>query len=207
MEDYIVYGLIDPLTQELRYVGKSTCGLRRPKMHFWPSNYNKRRYVYNWIKGLIHQGLKPEIIILEEHHDQSALYEAEQWNIAYWRGLGCRLTNLSDGGPGWSGPRSPETCSKISAALKGRPAPPRSPDHRRHLSESQIGKTIPEVSRRKMSLAKGGRPFQDQNGRRFESINGAGRELGIPATEICAVLKGRRRQTHGFVFAYISIDI
>ena len=36
----------------------------------------------------------------------------------------------------------------------------------------------------------------------FEGLSDAGRELGIGASEICAVLKGRRNHTHGFIFRY-----
>jgi hypothetical protein len=34
---YIIYGLVDPETEELRYIGKSSTGMSRPKKHFYPS--------------------------------------------------------------------------------------------------------------------------------------------------------------------------
>ena len=33
---FLIYGLVDPRDGQLRYVGKSTSGLRRPRSHWYP---------------------------------------------------------------------------------------------------------------------------------------------------------------------------
>lgn len=204
MKKFLIYGLVDPETDQIRYIGKSSNGLERPKSHFEPANTRKKRHIYNWIRGLAQRGLKPEILVLEEFEDASMLYEVEHWFISYFRFIGCNLTNLSDGGPGCSGPKSETTKAKISAALKGRIVGSPSAEHREKLRASNLGQTRSNETRLKMSKSKGGRPFVDQNGTIFESIQEAGRILDIPATEICAVLKGKRRHTRGFSFTYLE---
>lgn len=54
----------------------------------------------------------------------------------------------------------------------------------------------------KMARAHGGRPFVDQHGNRYETINGAARSLGLHAGHVCNVLKGHRKSTGGYVFRY-----
>lgn len=100
--DYIVYGLADPRTHDLRYVGKSTIGLRRAAQHDDPyrmaRDTNKKKV--NWIKELQKQGLKPVLVIIEIC-ELEKLYAAEQRWIAEYRSTGL-LFNL-DGGPGTQG--------------------------------------------------------------------------------------------------------
>lgn len=202
MDTFIIYGLIDPFTNELRYVGKSTSGLRRPRMHLWPSNLKKKRWVYNWLRQVLAQGGKPEIVVLESHDNPHELYEAEQWFISYYRSLGCRLTNCSDGGPGWSGSKPIEVCIKISNALRGRKIGPPSKIHRQRLREANLGKKKSDETRVRMSEAKGGRSFYDHTGRLHVSIQQAARDLGLHATHICKVLKGRLKSTGGYRFIW-----
>lgn len=116
----IIYGLIDKTTQELRYIGKSVSGIERPREHFKPCNLKGNSYKQNWIKKCLAEGNKPEIIIIESFDNPETLFEAEIFYIAYFRGLGCKLTNLTDGGEGNIGWHpSEETLKKQSeAALK-----------------------------------------------------------------------------------------
>jgi hypothetical protein len=48
------------------------------------------------------EDVKPEIIVLEECEDDDLDFW-EIWHIAYWKGLGCRLTNATAGGEGTKG--------------------------------------------------------------------------------------------------------
>jgi len=118
----IIYGLFDPRNGELRYVGKSTTGMRRPNAHCMPSGRKGHTWNARWLAELWTHGLKPEISVLEEHTCSENLPDAEQFFIAYFRSLGCRLTNLTKGGEGALGAvRSRENRIAQSRRLGGRP--------------------------------------------------------------------------------------
>lgn len=55
-----------------------------------------------------------------------------------------------------------------------------------------------------MSRAKGGRPFTDQHGRRYETQREAAQAIGCRQSEIGRVLLGHRPHTHGFSFTYVG---
>ena len=158
----LVYGLIDPITDELRYVGKSSRGMKRPLEHAKHArkSANPRSHLYRWIKRIQDAGVDPEIIILEEGHaDESELNEAERFFIAYFRYIGSRLTNATGGGDGidsdsrralWKNQdirdrqvtairkavQSPEWLAKMSAAFSGDRNNSKRPDVRKKMSES-----------------------------------------------------------------------
>jgi hypothetical protein len=103
--DFIVYGLCEPDTGLLRYIGKTANGMRRIRLHFSPSKLKRdgRTRKANWIRSLLAKGLKPKVVILEEFESESPLNEQEIFYISYFRFLGCDLTNLTVGGDGAKG--------------------------------------------------------------------------------------------------------
>lgn len=99
----MIYGLVDPMTNELRYIGKSSRGLKRPLEHAKHArkSSNPRSHLYRWIKKLQAFGHDPEIISIEDGHpDEDDLNEAERFFISYFRSIGSRLTNATLGGDG-----------------------------------------------------------------------------------------------------------
>ncbi len=93
-----IYGLFDPETNELRYIGQTIQKLNnRLSRHIWDAKRDTKQHRTAWIKGLLNKGLKPEIQLLEET-DKDNVNFWEQWHISYFRGIGARLTNISDGG-------------------------------------------------------------------------------------------------------------
>ncbi len=100
---YLIYGLIDPRTRMIRYVGRSSSGLTRPRQHGNPSHKNQRTHVANWIRGLEALELEFEITVLQAVDRQDQLNEAEIWWIAFGRASGWPLTNLTIGGDGLVG--------------------------------------------------------------------------------------------------------
>lgn len=164
----IVYGLIDPRDGSLRYVGKSTSGLHRARQHARPfALKNEFTHKANWVRSLVAAGLTPEIEVLEEAV-REVLADAEHFWIAYFRGLGCDLTNLTDGGDGTLGWKpSDEVKSKISAATKGRGrGVPKSAEHRAKIAESNrkvdrsylVGRVKTAEERARLSAALKGKP-------------------------------------------------
>lgn len=129
-----IYGLYDPLTKQLRYIGKTTASQeRRWAIH---NNLAKRktpRRIYNWWRSVLAVGAEPEIFEIESIPAGGDWVEAEQFWIAYYRFLGCDLVNSCDGGQGTSG-------IKFSA------------EHIERLRISHRGHVPSEESRRKRSL-------------------------------------------------------
>lgn len=92
-----VYVLIDPRTDEVRYVGKTSKPLRvRLAGHMHDRGKYHRAY---WVQQLVRQGYEPRIELVQEVHDDH-WREAERYWIAYFRTIGCDLTNATAGGEG-----------------------------------------------------------------------------------------------------------
>lgn len=92
-----IYTLTDPITNQVRYVGKTIQSLEiRRNRHIQDS---KRKFNHRacWIRGLLKQGKKPIIELLEEVSDD-VWQECEIFYISYFKFLGFRLTNILDGG-------------------------------------------------------------------------------------------------------------
>lgn len=85
-----IYSLKHPLTNEVRYVGKTTSPKRRYKEHIY--KLNKSDHKTNWIKSLLNEGVKPIMDIIE--------ICVENWEERekYWITQFDNLTNLTDGG-------------------------------------------------------------------------------------------------------------
>lgn len=119
-----IYALIDPITLEIRYIGKTIRSLYdRFYQHF--SNLKENTYKCNWIKSLRKRGLRPIIELIEE-------VEFEEWEnmekfyISYFRYIGCDLTNHAEGGSGYVEskaknvkPKRKANCPVIQLTLEG----------------------------------------------------------------------------------------
>ena len=210
----LVYGLVDPRDGRLCYVGKAETPLfSRLDRHLSEARGKKSQsHKCNWIRNLLAAGLRPEVVILEDGFVSSqALSEAEVWNIAYWKFLGCRLTNTTLGGEGtlgWS--PSAETRKTWSLQRMGRRP---SSETRAKLSAIRTGKRHSVETRQKISKGNSGRvypqtikahqiPIVDQYGVTYNSCTEAALTLGLHKSAISAVLKGRYKPTGGYVFRY-----
>ncbi len=99
-----MYGLTDPRTDELRYVGFTINSLEdRLRGHLGDARKDKekkkKRHVISWITQLLRFGSKPEIFLIETVPFEE-WKESEIFWVAYFKSLGCRLTNLTQGGDG-----------------------------------------------------------------------------------------------------------
>lgn len=101
----VVYGLYHPRTGELRYVGQTWQTLqRRLNCHVSMARYKHQRHVVSWIKGVLAEGLRPDIRELGRASTQSALDALEIETISKIKTSGGRLTNHSVGGRGGEAP-------------------------------------------------------------------------------------------------------
>jgi hypothetical protein len=134
----LIYGLVDPDTLELRYVGLTRVPTElRLRQHLNAAACCVKTHVYDWIRSL---SCAPSLVVLERD-PLDGLEAAEQRWIAEMRLSGARLTNMTDGGDGQSPGYSPtaETCTKVSAAKRGCFNGPLSPEHRAKLSAALMG--------------------------------------------------------------------
>lgn len=100
-----IYGLVHPLTRELRYVGYTKHAPEvRLSAHLTEARSikSKRTYKNQWVRSLLSKGLQPEIIVFEWTDNP---HEAERRWIAQKRAEGCRLANGTSGGRGCLGAR------------------------------------------------------------------------------------------------------
>lgn len=217
----IIYALLDPRDGAVRYVGKThRTAQRRLRRHLAPCYLAEPTHKARWLRVLVRLGLEPSIVVLETCDDPDALCIRERFWIAHYRAAGARLTNTTAGGDGRGAQHTPEARAKIRAALLGKP---KSAGHRRRSAVAQLGRTTSEATREKLraarrrprrplsddwrvnvARAKGGGPFCDQYGNRYETQKGAARALGLCAGHINAVLHGRRSQTGGYVFRFVG---
>ncbi len=153
-----VYALCDPVTREIRYIGKTVVKPRdRLRRHVWDALKGGTDWpVSRWIRKVAQD---PELLILEEC-DRSVVPRAEQVWIAWGRGVGLRLLNLTAGGDGAQGYKlSAETRAKIGAAHRGRKP---SAETRQRMSERARRRgPVSEETRRKLAVTSTGRVKSD----------------------------------------------
>lgn len=95
---HVIYALQDPITEQIRYIGKSKNPRHRLQNHLTPGNLKKRKHSSRWLCGLKKKGLVPNVIELEKI--ETGWEEAEKFWIEYFKFLGCDLTNITSGGEG-----------------------------------------------------------------------------------------------------------
>ena len=117
-----IYVLVDPRDEEIRYVGWTIRTLpQRLRSHLrdkYPGHKTR------WVQMLRRLGLKPRIDLIQEVPllDWAA---AERYWIGYFRSMGCRLTNSTDGGEGRLGHHpTPSVIEILSRKAKARWADP-----------------------------------------------------------------------------------
>lgn len=96
-----IYTLTDPITLEIRYIGKTVQSLeRRLDGHIMSSIRNREKsHKCNWIKQLYKKDLSPVIELLDEI-DETIWESTEQYWIAQFKAWNFCLLNMTDGGDG-----------------------------------------------------------------------------------------------------------
>lgn len=98
MEVTFIYILIDPITNQVRYVGKANNISQRYKAHL---NRARKHQIHkaNWIKSLKEKGLKPIIEVIDEVPIDNWIFWETYW-ISQFKTWGFKLINYTDGGEG-----------------------------------------------------------------------------------------------------------
>lgn len=175
-KQFLIYGLTDPRTGEVRYIGKSTKGLKRPHEHGRKGRGNG--WCKNWVASLAKVGLKYGVTVLECCNTLDELSAAEIHWIRKGREAGWRLTNLTDGGEGTPGcVKSEATRLKLSKAATERQADQEvrerarqqqlghevSGETRARISQSLTGRTLSRTHAENIQKALKGRVFSEEH--------------------------------------------
>lgn len=119
------------------YVGKTTNSLNERYLSHNSSRRKNKLLTHKVWNKSIKEGNTPEIILLEKT-DEENINNLEKWYIAYFKSIGAKLTNLTEGGDGLAGlVFSPEHREKISKNSIGKHKP--TPDHIEIIKKSNSG--------------------------------------------------------------------
>lgn len=116
-----IYSLHHPITGELRYIGKTKESnlIKRLQSHISAAKTRTNRYkCINWIKSLYKDYLIPEIYLIDEVLEEEWAFW-EIFYINYFKSIGCRLTNTTNGGDrGFQGNKSGKRVNKPDFGTK-----------------------------------------------------------------------------------------
>jgi len=214
-----IYGLFDPITHEIRYIGKSDDPKTRLTEHIKKYKYGVT-HKNNWIKSLLKNNLKPILEILD-------IVPYNEWGFweTYWidlmRTWGFNLTNIACGGGG--GNQGIAVNNKISIALKNRVFTKETIEkmkngainrklsdagrkslsiHRSGIGNPMYGKVRPESSKKYRTVLQ-----LDLNNNHIKTWMGiitASKELKINRCTITDVCSGRKKTAGGYVWKYFQ---
>lgn len=212
---YLIYALVDPNTNEIRYIGRSSNKLKRPKSHWQdPKVRNRRDYCHNWIRSIA--PIRPEILVLESWHvaTNDEINESEVFWIAYYKSIGSKLTNLTVGGEGSSGvKRSAETRAKLSRARTGKKYGPQSAEHKAKRIAAIKGlkpskNTTDGLKRWQLeNRHKTCKKVLREDGKVFDSVTEAAASIGGHVGNMSALLHGAGKTLGGYSFKFLDGEI
>lgn len=195
-----IYGLYHPITNELRYIGKTVKKINaRLSNHIYNAKYTKHnKHLSNWILKIMEQGLRPVIVCLEIC-DESTWEEREK----FWISKNKNLINLTKGGDGSTGyVHNPESIQKMKNSKKGFKHTEefkkqkseffknieRTKEWRENISKSKKGKKATKEARKNLSLAhKGYKMPEEQKEKIRQALKGRKRPQEV---------KDKIRQSH-----------
>jgi hypothetical protein len=96
-EGCTIYGLADPISNIVRYVGQTDGDpWYRHTKHISQTRHGREKNAAKaeWISSLLGKGVKPCLVILE-HCPLAVLNEREQWWIKYYLSQGIELVNFN----------------------------------------------------------------------------------------------------------------
>lgn len=196
MSPFIIYGLRRPDSSEIRYVGRSSNGLKRPAEH---AKSKTRFHVNSWSRSLEKEGISYIIEVLEDVgprgtivRTNDALNEAEIRWIAKLRLEGHRLTNMTDGGQGSLGFK-PRLGRKNSLEMNEKI---RLASSKRRLTQAEKDKVSRATSKPIVCL---------NDGREWPNARTASKFYGVGYSTISHILNGHvKRSRSGLHFRFVG---
>lgn len=217
-----IYTLSDPITDIVKYVGKSVNPKDRLRCHIKDAKTKRRNNLScNWIKSLLNKNIKPKMDIIDE-------IEGEwEWLEIYWieqfKAWGFKLKNLTNGGD-YNPMSNPISRKKLSDKLKNIP---KSQKHKDKISQTKIGVSVhteeQKIKYSKMNSGEGNPMFNKKHTnealkkmklpvlqysldgkfiKEWESAADVERETDMLARSINRCAKGDRATAYGFKWSY-----
>ncbi len=156
MSKVYIYGLVDPRTEQIRYVGQTKDIKRRLRNHLNDAKRGVKSHKHSWIRKLLAEKIKPKTTVIEKCNSRNADEREEYW-IAYYRETEAGLTNQTDGGYGARGyERTEEEKKIISERMKGNKhglGNKHTEEYKRESSERQKGRVFTEEHKENLSKA------------------------------------------------------
>lgn len=154
-----IYALKDPITFEIRYIGKSDNPIKRLRKHiiFTKANPNCYNHKTNWIRQIISTNSIPIIEIIDEVNIVDWMFWESHY-ISLYKSWGFNLVNSTLGGDGGATrngrKNSVEHCLKMSLSQKGRKL---TEEHRKKIAEAAKSRKkrapLSEETKKKMSAS------------------------------------------------------
>lgn len=204
--NHVIYGLRDPRTKEIRYIGKTNNPKKRLSGHLRDARHGGNFHVHRWIRTLIDRDMLPEVVILESEISSSSIDAREIWWISEGKRQGWKLTNITEGGDGgapFTGKtHSIDTRTRMSVAHRGQVAwnkgipswnkgKPMTKKHRENISIASKGKIISPETREKIGAANRGKYRPPDATARAAASNRGKRRTAEQRAKIGAASKGR----------------
>jgi hypothetical protein len=146
-----IYALTDPRPGDLHvYIGKADNPKKRYAQHSNKAHSDKT-YKAAWLRSLVKNGLKPGLQIVAE----VPALEWENWEttfIRWYRALGWKVVNTTDGGDGISNPTAAVRAKLRSAKIGKRLCQ----EHRDNIGAAQTGKKRSAEARANIGAGKVG---------------------------------------------------
>lgn len=149
----LVYALVAKSSpDEMRYIGRTDASnpAGRHKDHLNEALKDVDTYKCNWIRKVLSSSDEVLVITVESELTFERSVQQEIFYIAYYRTLGHRLTNATDGGEGAFGYRHTEETKKVMSNVNsGRVL---TQEHKDKIRDARQGKPRSEETKQKISL-------------------------------------------------------
>ncbi len=200
--NHLVYCHTRPDTNEIFYIGKGSQARAK-------TSGSRNQYWKNVVAKA--GGFKVEIVAKNLTEKEALNFEILL--IKKLREQNVKLTNITAGGEGTSGIKlSEEHKEKLRQAKLGKKL---SPEHIAKAAQARVGKQFSEAHRKAISESLKGRKLSKAhslklakpiicitNGKTYESVTEAAKELKLETTNISRCCKGVFKQTGGYSFIY-----
>lgn len=192
----------------IRYVGQTRVGQVRFKRHISDAKWTKKKQP---VLDFIRKSLKlnrPFTFEIAELVSVEALDQREIYWIGFLKDIGVKLLNLTSGGNQGSKRGTPWNKGLVGVCKawnKGTPSPfkgtPRTNDAKKKISLGHTGKRQTWFYKRVI-----GQELSTGLELGFPSIGHAAKFVGTLGTNVCKVLKGKKKSYKGWKFSYVETE-